>query len=77
MVSLILASRSPRRQQLLRLIRETFLVRAADAEEVQRNGESPESFVVRMAELKAKTIGDQLKQEIGRASCRERVGVGV
>ncbi len=43
------------------MIRETFLVRAADAEEVQRNGESPESFVVRMAELKAKTIGDQLR----------------
>jgi septum formation protein len=53
MPSLILASRSPRRRQLLRLIEPRFLVRPARIPEIPRAGEAPEDFALRMAREKA------------------------
>jgi septum formation protein len=50
---LVLASKSPRRQQILRDAGIPFLVRAADILEVRGPGESPIDYVRRLAEEKA------------------------
>lgn len=51
--SLILASASPRRQELLRQIGVGFAVQAQDIDETPRPGEHPETYVQRMAAEKA------------------------
>jgi septum formation protein len=51
--TLVLASRSPRRQQILRDAGIPFVVRAADVPEERRDGESPIDYVRRLAEAKA------------------------
>ena len=53
---IVLASASPRRQQLLRNAGVEFLVRPANIEEVQRAGEGPADFAERMARDKARAI---------------------
>jgi len=53
---LVLASRSPRRSELLRNAGIPFTVSVADVDETVRNGESPEEYVVRVAEEKAMAI---------------------
>jgi septum formation protein len=50
---LILASKSPRRQQILRDAGIPFVVRAADVAEERRAGEPPIDYVRRLAEEKA------------------------
>ena len=50
---LVLASRSPRRQQILRDAGIPFVVRAADIAEERHPGESPRDYVRRLAEEKA------------------------
>jgi len=50
---LVLASKSPRRQQILRDAGIPFIVRAADLAEERRAGESPIDYVRRLAEEKA------------------------
>ena len=55
-MSLILASASPRRQELLRQIGVRFQVRSADIDETQYAGESPEDYVLRMAIEKAAAV---------------------
>ncbi len=50
---LVLASKSPRRQQILRDAGLPFVVRAADVPEQRRPGESPADYVRRLAEEKA------------------------
>jgi septum formation protein len=50
---LVLASKSPRRQQILRDAGIPFRVRAADVAEERRPGESPLDYVRRLAEEKA------------------------
>jgi septum formation protein len=52
-MKLILASRSPRRQQLLRAAGFQFEVYPSRVEEVPRGGESPEDFACRAAREKA------------------------
>ncbi len=51
--SLILASGSPRRRELLTQIGVSFKAVVADIEEVPRRGETPRDFVLRMAREKA------------------------
>ena len=46
---LVLASGSPRRQELLRLLGLSFAVRPVDIPESQEDGETPDEFVARMA----------------------------
>jgi septum formation protein len=58
MLTLILASRSPRRRQLLRLIEPRFLVRPARIPEIPGDGETPERFALRMARQKAIAVAD-------------------
>lgn len=52
--SLVLASNSPRRQQLLSLGGWSFSVLVADVDESQRSGEAPRDYVLRLAEMKAR-----------------------
>lgn len=53
---LILASASPRRHDLLAAAGIEHIVRPASVEEIRRNGESPQAFVRRLAEEKARAI---------------------
>ena len=64
---IVLASASPRRQQLLKDAGIEFVVRAANIEEVQDDGEFALSFAERMARDKARAI---------RASAPESVVLG-
>lgn len=54
--TLILASSSPRRMQLLSSIGRDFEVEAADINEMAREGERPEALVRRLAVTKALTV---------------------
>ncbi|HWE48497.1 MAG TPA: Maf family protein [Bryobacteraceae bacterium] len=56
MLNLILASRSPRRAELLTAAGFDFTVRAADIDETPRQSEDPRTYVLRMAEEKARAI---------------------
>jgi septum formation protein len=51
---LVLASASPRRQELLRTARIPFTARPADVDEQPLPAEGPEAYVQRLAEAKAK-----------------------
>jgi septum formation protein len=53
-MKLVLASASPRRQELLRTARIPFLTRPADVDETPLPDESPEAHVRRLAEAKAR-----------------------
>jgi septum formation protein len=53
---LVLASRSPRRAEILRQAGIPFTVRIAAVDETPREGESPEGCVQRLAEMKALAV---------------------
>jgi septum formation protein len=55
-----LASRSPRRAELLRQIGVEFTVHACDIDETRRASESPVEYVCRMATSKARVAAEQL-----------------
>jgi septum formation protein len=55
-LKLVLASRSPRRAELLEAAGIAFTVRAADVDETPVNGEDPRDYVVRVAIDKAKAV---------------------
>ena len=57
---LILASTSPRRQELLRNAGIPFEVSPPRIHEIRKQGEHPEEYVVRLAKEKAEAIADQL-----------------
>lgn len=52
----VLASASPRRRELLKLLVDDFEIVTCDIDESPWAGESPENLVRRLAELKARTI---------------------
>lgn len=54
--TLILASRSPRRAELLTAAKIPFTIRARDIDETPRPGENPRDYVRRMAEEKARAV---------------------
>ena len=54
--TLVLASQSPRRSELLRQAGIPFVVRAAAVDETPLAGERPEEYVVRLAESKAMAV---------------------
>ncbi|MDJ0770719.1 MAG: Maf family protein [Ilumatobacter sp.] len=58
--SLVLASSSPRRHQLLRSIGLDFEVVAADVDETRRDGEPPLDYVTRIAESKALAVVNRM-----------------
>lgn len=57
--SLILASASPRRQQLLQQLGYTFVVEPADIEEQKHPGEAAQDYVVRLAREKAQAVASR------------------
>ncbi len=67
MYEFILASISPRRQKLFGLVQTPFLVKPADVDETQKAGESPEEYVLRLAQTKARDVG----QDIAEVPSRE------
>ncbi|MCH6572790.1 MAG: Maf family protein, partial [Proteobacteria bacterium] len=60
---LYLASRSARRQQLLRQIGVEFSCRAAAVDESTRDGEKPAAYVERLATEKAQDVAETVDQE--------------
>jgi len=62
---LILASSSPRRQELLRKARILFRTEPADIAEVPGPEESPRDFVQRLAHEKARVVYDRLRPPAG------------
>jgi septum formation protein len=52
-LKLVLASRSPRRAELLQAAGLPFIVRSAEIDETPRERENPEDYVLRLAEEKA------------------------
>jgi septum formation protein len=55
-LKLVLASRSPRRAELLQAAGFEFTIRAADIDETPRDGEPPRAYVLRVAEEKARAV---------------------
>jgi len=60
--SLILASNSPRRRQLLALVNWDFVVSVADVDESVHENESPADYVLRLAETKARAVQADINQ---------------
>ena len=58
--SLVLASNSPRRQQLLALGGWNFSVLVADVDESQHPSEAPGDYVLRLAEMKARKSAEKV-----------------
>jgi septum formation protein len=63
--ALILASSSPRRQQLLRSIGIDFTVEVADVDETELVGERPLAYVERVARSKAAAVVERLGLVVG------------
>ncbi len=57
-VDLLLASRSPRRRELLDQVGITYSVLAPDVDETAESGESPQALVERLARAKAQAVRD-------------------
>ena len=55
-MKLVLASRSPRRAELLRAAGIKFTIRSAEIDETPRRGELPRDYVLRLAEEKARAV---------------------
>ena len=55
-MKLVLASRSPRRAELLRAAGIEFTVRSAEIDETPREGELPRDYVLRLAKEKARAV---------------------
>ncbi len=68
MKTVILASQSPRRRELLGRILENVIVRSDSSEETKIPGEAPESMVQRLALTKAKNVAD--------VSCEDALVIG-
>ena len=56
---LILASGSPRRSEILASVGWEFTKHVADIDESERDGESPEAYVVRLAREKAEAVASE------------------
>ena len=57
MTELVLASKSPRRQELMRLLGHPFICITSNIEEDYVEGETPAQHVIRLSELKAVDVG--------------------
>ena len=61
---LVLASGSPRRAEILAAVGWEFTKHVADIDEREREGESPENYVVRLAREKAEAVAVRFPNEI-------------
>jgi septum formation protein len=64
MAPIVLASSSPRRRQLLEMLRIPHRVIAPDIDESRRDGEAPERYVVRLARAKARAVAERVPGEL-------------
>lgn len=62
---IILASKSPRRLELMKYITENFIVKSADADETLPKGLSPEEAVLRLSAIKAEPFRNDEDTVIG------------
>lgn len=62
---LVLASKSPRRHELLKIITEDFVVKSADVEENLPEGISPEGAVLYLSKIKAEPLANDVDTVIG------------
>jgi len=62
--ALVLASQSPRRKELLGILGIPFSVAPASIDEAPNPGESPESFVVRMAREKCAQVASRVSKSV-------------
>jgi septum formation protein len=53
---LVLASASPRRKEMLRLVGVRFAILHGDVDETPREGEAPEDYALRLSESKARAV---------------------
>jgi septum formation protein len=61
---IVLASGSPRRRQLLEMLRIPHRVVAPDVDESRRDAEAPERYVVRLAHAKARAVVERAPGEV-------------
>jgi len=61
--TIVLASNSPRRRQLLSLGNWKFTVAVSDVDETQQAGESPKDYVLRLAQAKALAVVEKTQGE--------------
>jgi septum formation protein len=61
---IVLASTSPRRHQLLEMLKIPHRIVAPEVDETRRDGEAPERYVVRLARAKARVVADRMPGEI-------------
>lgn len=61
---LILASSSPRRQQLLREAGIPFTAAASEVDETPRNGEEAQAYALRLAREKAMSVAEKFPQDM-------------
>ena len=64
MCELILASKSPRRRELIKLLGHPFTCITSDVEENIIGGETPAEHVIRLSELKAVNVGEKINRGI-------------
>lgn len=64
MTPLVLASQSPRRKELLTVLGIPFTVVPSSIDEVPLPGETPETFVVRIAREKCKEVASRVSQSV-------------
>jgi septum formation protein len=74
-MTLVLASASPRRQELLRNAGIEFVVQPANIPEIPMLSESPKEFAERMAREKARAIWNDATHSLQRAQKREATTV--
>jgi len=61
---IVLASSSPRRRQLLEMLRLPHRIIVPDVDETRTPGEAPERYVIRLAQAKARAVVPQAPGEI-------------
>src|SRR5512133_763957 len=71
---LVLASQSPRRQELLRNAGIEFVVQPADVNEDLLPGEDPDDYVKRLARAKAQAVWSSLPPTISHRAARLVLG---
>ena len=71
-MAIILASKSPRRQELMRLLGLEFTIHTADVDETMDPARPPEQEVARVSGLKAAKIAERSEERRVGKECRSR-----
>lgn len=63
--TLILASSSPRRQELIKMLRLPYRIAVSDIDESMPHGTPPDAYVERLSLRKAKAVSDRIRENGG------------